>query len=209
MKSGTMPSNLSDGISCVRQAIVLCVCVFFNLQAGFCEELNQRSMGFYAGQYHDTEPASFIKGQTHFQNQYLLALTASQTFWHSDVWPVSAEIDGMVGYQWGQSSLYELAVAPVLRLSGLPGRDILAVDFRVAPLGISYTSSVSSLERGANGKGSKFLNFLMLEVTASQASNPGHEWFARLHHRCTIYGLMDKYGANGEDFFAIGWRKRF
>lgn len=209
MKSGTMPSNLFDGISFVRHAIVLCVCVVFNLQAGFSEELNQRSMGFYAGQYHDTEPASFIKGQTRFQSQYLLALTASQTFWHSDMWPVSAEFDGMAGYQWGQSSLYEIAVAPVLRLSGLPGRDILAVDLRIAPLGLSYTSSVSSLERGANGKGSKFLNFLMIEVTASQASNPGHEWFALLHHRCTIYGLMDKYGANGEDFFAIGWRKRF
>jgi len=30
-----------------------------------------------------------------------------------------------------------------------------------------------------------------------------------LHHRCTIYDLMNNYGANGEDFFALGWRRRF
>jgi hypothetical protein len=49
----------------------------------------------------------------------------------------------------------------------------------------------------------------MLELTASAPKNPKSEWFARLHHRCTIYDLMNNYGANGEDFFALGWRRRF
>lgn len=196
-------------MSFIRHAVLMCVLLAFTVKTAWGDALNPRSVGFYAGQYHDTEPASFIKGQTRFQDQYLLALTASQSFWQSDAWPVSVEIDGMVGYQWGQSSLYEFAVAPVLRFSGLPGRDRLAVDLRVAPLGMSYTSSVSSLERGVNGQGSKFLNFLMLELTASQPSKPDQEWFARLHHRCTVYGLINQYDANGEDFFAIGWRKRF
>jgi hypothetical protein len=65
------------------------------------------------------------------------------------------------------------------------------------------------LERGVNDQGSRTLNFLMLELTASTPKNPQSEWFARLHHRCTIYDLMNNYGANGEDFFALGWRRRF
>lgn len=167
------------------------------------------SMGVYAGQYHNTEPAGFLTGRTQFQNQYLLALTASKTVWRSSDWPVAVEIDGMVGQQWGQASLGEVAVAPVLRISGWPGRDKWPLDLRLAPFGISYTSSVSPLERGLNGMGSQTLNFLMIEAAAPLGQSKQHEWFARLHHRCTIYDLINNHGANGEDFFALGWRRRF
>jgi len=30
-----------------------------------------------------------------------------------------------------------------------------------------------------------------------------------LHHRCAVYDLINNYGANGEDFFTIGYRKYF
>jgi len=33
--------------------------------------------------------------------------------------------------------------------------------------------------------------------------------YLRLHHRCTIYDLINDYGANGEDFFGIGYRRYF
>ena len=73
------------------------------------------SVGVYGGQYHDTEPAGFLTGRSSFQNQYLFALTASTTVWRSPDWPVAVEVDGMIGQQWGQASLSEIAVAPVLR----------------------------------------------------------------------------------------------
>ena len=167
------------------------------------------SVGVYGGQYHDTEPAGFLTGRSQFQNQYLLALTASTTVWRSPNWPVAIEVDGMVGQQWGQASLSEVAVAPVLRVHGWPGGKAWPFDLRLAPFGISYTSSVSPLERGPNGQGSQTLNFLMIEAAMSFDKDRRHEWFARLHHRCTIYDLMNNYGANGEDFFALGWRRRF
>ena len=167
------------------------------------------SVGVYGGQYHDTEPAGFLTGRSQFQNQYLFALTASTTVWRSPDWPLAVEVDGMVGQQWGQASLSEVAVAPVLRVHGWPGGKPWPFDLRLAPFGVSYTSSVSPLERGPSGQGSQTLNFLMIEATWSPKSSPRHEWFARLHHRCTIYDLMNNYGANGEDFFALGWRRRF
>ena len=167
------------------------------------------SVGVYGGQYHDTEPAGFLTGRSSFQNQYLFALTASTTVWRSPDWPVAVEVDGMIGQQWGQASLSEIAVAPVLRVHGWPGGKPWPLDLRLAPFGISYTSSVSPLERGPNGQGSQTLNFLMIEAAWSPKFSPRHEWFARLHHRCTIYDLINNHGANGEDFFALGWRRRF
>ena len=174
-----------------------------------CAKDGDWTMGVYAGQYHNQEPASFLAGRSEFKNHYILAVTASKRLWRAENWPLELELDAMLGQQWGQATLSEVAVAPVLRWSGLPGRDTLAVDVRAGPLGISYTNIISPLERGVNDQGSRTLNFLMLELTATAPKNPKSEWFARLHHRCTIYDLMNNYGANGEDFFALGWRRRF
>jgi hypothetical protein len=119
------------------------------------------------------------------------------------------EIDAVLAQQSGLASLTEIAVAPVVRWGGFPWNSVLQTDLRLAPLGVSYTSEVSPLERGINGQGSRFLNFLMIEAAFSAPNNPSHEVFMRLHHRCAVYDLLNNYGANGQDFFAIGYRKRF
>jgi hypothetical protein len=31
----------------------------------------------------------------------------------------------------------------------------------------------------------------------------------RLHHRCAVYDRINDYGANGEDYFSLGYRHRF
>jgi hypothetical protein len=167
------------------------------------------SLGVYGGQYHDTDPGSFLQGRANFLNQHMLALTASKTLWRSKTMPLSLEIDGMIGQQFGLASLTEIAVAPVLRWSGFPWNNTLQTDLRVGPLGVSYTSTVSPLERGPDGNGSRVLNFLMLELAFSRPGMKSKEVFLRLHHRCTIYDLLNNYGANGEDFLAVGYRVRF
>jgi len=167
------------------------------------------SLGAYGGKYHDTEPAGALTGRTHFQEQYLLAVTASKTVWRSASLPLSLEIDGMVGFQSGIASLSEVAIAPALRWSGFPWRDTLRTDIRLAPLGISYTSTVSPLEQGSDGKGARTLNWLFIEAAFSRPQQPADEFFVRLHHRCAVYDLINNYGANGEDFLALGFRRRF
>ncbi|NVO06316.1 MAG: hypothetical protein HXX19_10495 [Rhodoferax sp.] len=167
------------------------------------------SLGAYAGKYHDTEPAGAVTGRTHYLEQYLLAVTASKTVWQAQSLPLALEIDGMLGVQGGLSDLQEVAIAPALRWSGLPGRDTLRADVRFAPLGLSYTSTVSPLERGRGGQGSQWLNWLFVEAAFSRAQKPDYEFFVRLHHRCAIYDLLNDYGANGEDFLALGVRRRF
>lgn len=176
--------------------------------AAACEQRDW-SLGVYGGQYYDSEPAGLTQGRANFLNQYIVALTASTTLWRAQEWPLSLEVDGMVGHQFGQATLQEFAFAPVLRWSGFPWSRALPTSFRAGPLGYSYTTIVSPLERSASGEGSRHLNFLMLELTFSPPQAREHEVFVRLHHRCTIYDLINNYGANGQDFLAIGYRRFF
>lgn len=176
--------------------------------SAFCEE-SDWSIGGYGGQYYDSEPAGVINGHANFLNQYIVAVTASRTVWRSEPLPLSLEIDGMLGYQFGLASLGEIAIAPVLRWSSFPWKKILQTDLRFGPLGVSYTTSVSPLERGPNGNGSHTLNFLLIELAFSLPEMKSKEVFVRLHHRCTINDWLNNYGANGEDFLALGYRRHF
>jgi len=174
----------------------------------FCDELDW-SIGGYVGQYYDSEPAGIIRGNGNFLDQYIVALTASRSVWRSQSLPLSLEIDGMIGHQFGLASLNEIAIAPVLRWSSFPWNETLQTDFRFGPLGVSYTTTVSPLEQGPDGSGSQTLNFLLIELAFSLPRKKSEEVFVRLHHRCNIYDLLNNYGANGEDFLALGYRQYF
>lgn len=166
-------------------------------------------IGGYAGKYYDTDPGEFVQGNVRLRNHHVVALTGSTTVWRSREIPLSLELDGTIGQQFGQESLSEISVIPVLRWSGFPWNHVLRTDLRVGPVGVSYTSQISQLERGPRGQGSQWLSSLLLEVAFSAPSTPSRELFVRLHHRCNIYGLLNDYGANGQDFVVMGYRHRF
>ncbi len=176
--------------------------------SAYCEQYDW-SMGVYAGQYYDSEPAGFTHGNAAYLDQYIVAVTASKTVWRSEALPLSLEIDGMIGHQYGLATLQEIAIAPVLRWSSFPWNKILQTDFRFGPLGVSYTTAISPLERGTNGDGNNTLNFLLAELAFSLPQIKSEEIFLRLHHRCAMYDVINNYGANGEDFFALGYRHFF
>ncbi|MDH2916738.1 MAG: hypothetical protein PXX77_07675 [Gallionella sp.] len=193
----------------LQQLPFLLLSIFLMIPASaFCND-EDWSIGGYSGQYYDSEPAGFTQGNAKFLSQYIVALTASRTVWRSEALPLSLEIDGMIGHQFGLVSLNEIAVAPVLRWSAFPWNEILQTAFIFGPLGVSYTTSVSPLERGKNGNGSRTLNLLLIELAFSPPQNKSEEVFVRLHHRCDIYDLLNSYGANGEDFFVLGYRHHF
>lgn len=176
--------------------------------SAFCSEA-EWSIGGYGGKYYDTEPAGFTQGKADYQEQYLVAVTASTTVWRAETFPLALEIDGMLGHQYGLATLDEIAIAPVLSWSGFPWNGIVQTYFRFGPLGFSYTTAISPLERGSNGEGSQLLNFLVAELGFSLPQMKAEEIFLRLHHRCSAYDTLNNYGANGEDFFALGYRHHF
>lgn len=187
--------------------IVLAACLLSPLGAAGQER--DWSIGGYGGQYYDSEPAGLTQGRANFLNQYIVALTASKTIWRAETLPLALEIDGTIAQQFGVASLSEFAIAPVLRWSGFPWNETLPTSFRFGPLGYSHTTTVSPLERSSSGEGSRNLNFLMIELTFSLPETKSNEVFVRLHHRCTIYDLLNNYGANGQDFLAFGYRRFF
>lgn len=187
--------------------MALFACLTLPLGAS-CEERDW-SLGAYGGQYYDSEPAGLTQGRANFLNQYIVALTASKTVWRAETLPLALEIDGTVAQQFGVASLQEFAIAPVLRWSGFPWKETLPTSVRFGPLGFSHTTMVSALEKSASGEGSRNLNFLLIELTFSHPRAKSNEVFVRLHHRCTINDLLNNYGANGQDFLAIGYRRFF
>lgn len=176
--------------------------------SAFSEE-SHWNIGAYAGQYYDTEPAGFTQSKAGYLNQYIVAMTAYKEIWRTEVLPVSLEVDAMIGRQFGLASVSEIAVAPVVRWRGFPWNSLLQTSFRFGPLGVSYTDKISPLERGPDGNGANTLNFLVAELTFALPQMKSNELFLRLHHRCTIFDLINKYGANGQDFFALGYRQPF
>lgn len=189
--------------------------MYCGLALGFITQMNWASaasdwqVGAYVGQYYDSEPAGFSQGKANYLTQYMIALNVNKTVWRAEALPLSLEMDGMLGHQFGLASLQEIAVAPALRWHSFPWNEILPTNFRVAPLGISYTSVISPLERSPNGSGSHTLNFLFIELGFSNQQQHSNEIFLRLHHRCAIYDLLNNYGANGEDFFVVGYRQAY
>lgn len=176
--------------------------------SAFCDE-SDWSVGGYGGQFYDSEPAGLIHGNANFLSQYIVALTANRTVWRSKALPLSLEMDGMIGHQFGLVSLSEIGIAPVLRWSSFPWEELLQTDFRFGPLGVSYTTSVSPLELGKSGGGSRTLNLLLIELAFSLPRMQSKEVFVRLHHRCDVYDLLNSHGANGEDFLVLGYRRHF
>lgn len=191
---------------------ILCALVlsaFLTLPSSAFSKESGWGIGWYAGRYYDTEPAGFTQGNATYLEHYLIAVTATKTLWRTDAIPLSLEIDGMLGQQFGRAAITEVSFAPVLRWGWFPWNSLLHTDFRAGPLGVSYTTAISPLERGPSGDGSRLLNFLMLELDFSLPEMRSKEVFMRLHHRCSMYDRINTYGANGEDFLVFGYRRYF
>ena len=178
------------------------------LSKAFCAE-SDWSIGVYGGKYFDTEPGAFADSRTNYLNQFIIALTASRTVWRAEAYPLSLEIDGMIGHQFGLATLQEIAIVPVLRWSGFPWNKILQTSFRFGTFAPSYTTMISPLERGPTNKGSQILNFLVIELGFSLPQMKSEEVFLRLHHRSALNDFLNDYGANGEDFTTLGYRQFF
>ncbi len=166
-------------------------------------------VGGYVGQFYDSYPEALLGGQdTNFLNQYIAGLTVSKTVWRSEQYPLSLEIEGLLAYQAGKASLGEIGVVPVFRWSGFPWNNFIQTDLRFGPVGLSWTSSLSPLERNSKG-GSQWLNLLIVDLGFSLPGNKESEIFIRLQHRCSLFNIMNDYGTNGEDFLALGFRRNF
>lgn len=141
-------------------------------------------------------------------DNYIVAVTASRTLWHFESVPISIELDAMAGGRFGDDSMVEVGITPVVRWRDFPWNDFIYTNLRFGPVGLSYLSEPSDLEKTSKGS-AQLQNLLVIEVTAADPDDTSTEFFFRHHHRCDLFDTMNSHGGNGTDFLTRGMRKRF
>ena len=118
----------------------------------------------------------------------------------------SIEIEGQLGWQFGQQRHGEATIALLWRSRELAlplGEG--SVNFAIGE-GLSQAFSRPTLEGRATGREPrKFLNYLAFEAEFSHPAMPGLTLVPRLHHRSGIFGLIAPQGT-GSNFVGLGLR---
>ena len=74
-------------------------------------------------------------------------------------------------------------------------------------MGASYATGIPAWERqnSGNDKGSRWLEFLVPELTFASGPTSRGEAFIRVHHRSGLYGLINGV-SGGSNYLSVGYR---
>lgn len=106
-----------------------------------------------------------------------------------------------------QNTIYEFDPYFNIRWVNLPWNHYVDTSFAIGE-GISYASSIPSVEMRDNDDTKRLLNYLMFEATFAAPSHPAWQVVARIHHRSGAYGLYHA-GNSGSNDIGIGIRYLF
>ena len=106
-----------------------------------------------------------------------------------------------------QDTIYEFDPYLAFRWANLPWNRYVNTSLAIGE-GISYDTSVPSLENHSSENTKRLLNFLMLEATFAVPSNPRLQLVARIHHRSGAFGLYHA-GNTGSNVLGLGIRYLF
>ncbi len=106
-----------------------------------------------------------------------------------------------------QHTIYEFNPYLAFRWANLPWNQYVNTSLAIGE-GVSYDTSVPSLEKKANEDTKRLLNYLMLEATLAPPHYPRLQLVARIHHRSGAFGLF-RAGNTGSNVLGIGIRYLF
>lgn len=141
------------------------------------------------------------------RDSYIVDVHAIYTAYRSASLPLDLEIEGGLAHRFGLDHQSEVDLIPTARWKWLPWNGLVYTNIRLGLLGASYVDGVSATEvrRSGTTHGSRYLNFLVPEVTFAPGPESNWELFVRIHHRSGIYGLID--GVNGgSNYLSVGAR---
>jgi hypothetical protein len=172
-------------------------------------ERDPLSIGMYFGELFETGlPNFFYQPQdVKFSPSFLAAVNVDYRFHTFENIPLQLEGEVDVAKRFEGANEYEIAVAPFVRWTSFPWNRYLYTNARVGALGFSYASGISDWEKQNSGddKGSRLLQFLVMELTFAPDKNSRSEAFIRIHHRSGDYGLFDGT-SGGSNYLAVGFR---
>lgn len=106
-----------------------------------------------------------------------------------------------------ENTIYEVDPSIQWRWANFPWNHYLTTSFALGE-GISYASSVPSVEKRNNNNTKRLLNLMLVEATFAVPSYPRLELVARVHHRSGAFGLYHA-GNSGSNDVALGIRYLF
>lgn len=124
-----------------------------------------------------------------------------------DELPIQLAGNFAIRYGSRETTIYEIDPFIIFRWANLPWNNIVTTSFAIGE-GISYVSSVPSVEKKNNDNTKRLLNYLMLEATFAYPCYPRLQVALRIHHRSGVFGLYHA-GNSGSNVIGLGVRYLF
>jgi hypothetical protein len=186
-----------------------CIAAVLLWSASACaQEVRDNAASFYVGRissvnaWHDLikDPAN-----AEFVDAYVAVAALSKVVGRYRDDHLTLEVEGQVGYNFGDQSHWELNVAAGPRWHHFPWSDVVVTSVAFG-LGLSWASEVPEVEVELEGASEQLLIYWNMDVTL----RPPHSSWAlllRLHHRSGGFGLVADDG--GMNAVALGLRLTF
>ncbi len=178
------------------------------LNAGAADVEAKWFVSVYGGQVSDTAFNEVVRFQTQFEDYYLAAVALGRELWsYKEV--VAIEAEGQIVQHFKGKAHQEFNAALILRWLPFPWDDYLDTSLAIGN-GLSYATRDPEfeIETADDNLTSQTLYYLMLEVVFSLARESKWGVFTRIHHRSSVFGLVDGAFA-ASNYVCAGIRYRF
>lgn len=174
------------------------------------------SVMYYYGITVSDPLARIVQGQIHRWPEHIQSLEVTRTlsrdnFLRRLVHPLVdvVQLAGNFTYRVGsnQNNIYEFDPYLAFRWANFPWNTYVSTSLAIGE-GISYASSIPSLEGKSSDNTKRLLNYLMLEATFAVPKYPQLQLVTRIHHRSGAYGLYHA-GNTGSNDLGLGIRYLF
>jgi hypothetical protein len=156
------------------------------------------------------------RGNFHRWPEYIQSVELAYTLNEENI--VRRFFSPLVGVvQWGgvvtlrngrnEHTIYEFSPYIGFRWANFPWNKYIVTSFEAGE-GVSYASSIPSVEKRENDNTKRLLNYMMLEATVAAPSYPRWQLVLRVHHRSGAYGLYHA-GNTGSNNIGLGIRYLF
>lgn len=174
------------------------------------------SVMYYYGQTLNNPLVNIFEGQTkrwpeHIQSFELAYTLHEDNFLRRLFCPLVGVLqlagNATVRYGKNENTIYEFDPYLIFRWANMPWNHIVNTSFALAE-GLSYDTSIPSIEKRQNNNTKRLLNYLIVEATFAPPSYPRLQLLARIHHRSGVFGLYHA-GNTGSNVIGLGIRYLF
>ncbi len=148
----------------------------------------------YGGAHFQDRLLDIFRFQATFPDDtYIAAIALGRELWQYEDW-IGLEAEGQVAKHFGTMDHWEFNALLILRWHPFPWDKYIDTSFAVGD-GISYATEIPVVEKDPDA--GRTMNYLLYELTFGLSELPDWAFVIRVHHRSSIFGLIDSdYGAS-------------